>query len=426
MRRVAVVGGGITGLVAAWSLARRDVAVTLYEASDRLGGKIAIGSLSGVAIELGPDAVLARIPEARQLVAELGLEPEVVHPATGAASVWARGRLRPLPEGLVLGVPGRLLPVARSGILSPLGLARAGLDLVLPRRVTDDPSVADVIGGRFGAEVLDRLVDPLVSGINAGRADRLSLRSVAPDVAVVAEGSRSLLLGLRRRPPPDPTTPVFLSLRGGLQRLVDRLGEALVANGVELRVGSPVTELPDADAVVVTVPAPAAADLVGVGELRTIEYASVALATLALPPVALRGSGFLVPRSEGWLMTAATFVSSKWPQRSPDGRVLVRCSAGRFGDDRAMQLDDETLVRTLHDELRRAVPVGDPIEWRVDRWPDSFPQAEPGHLAKVARIEAALPRHVVVAGAAYRGVGIGSCIRQARAAAERAYVVAHA
>ena len=426
MRRVAVVGGGITGLVAAWDLAGRGVPVSLFEGTDRLGGKIATGALSGVALELGPDAVLARIPEARGLMAELGLGGEVVHPATGSASVWARGRLRPLPDGLVLGVPGRLLPVARSGILSPVGMARAGLDLVLPRRVADDPSVAEVIGGRFGAEVLDRLVDPLVSGINAGRADRLSLRSVAPDVATVSEGSRSLLLGLRRRPPPDPTTPVFLSLRGGLQRLVDRLAEGLVDRGVELRLGAPLDALPDADAVVVAVPAFAAAGLVGVEELRTIEYASVALVTMALPPVALEGSGFLVPRSEGWLMTAATFVSTKWPQRTPEGRVLVRCSAGRFGDDRAMRLDDETLARALHDELRRAVPVGEPLEWRVDRWPDSFPQAEPGHLAKVARIEAALPAHVVLAGAAYRGVGIGSCIRQARAAAARAYVLMNA
>lgn len=424
MRSVAVVGGGITGLVAAWDLAGRGHDVTVYEASDRLGGKIRTATFAGVPTETGPDAVLARVPWAAQLVDELGLGAEVVHPATGAASVWARGRLRPLPEGLVLGVPGRLLPVARSGILSPLGMARAGLDLVLPRRRYDDPSVADVIGGRFGREVLERLVDPLVSGINAGRADRLSLDVVAPDVAEVARTNRSLLLALRRRPPTDRRAPVFLSVAGGLARLVARLADALADRGVAVRTGTPVTALPDADAVVLTVPAFVAADLVGGpagDELRAIEYASVSLATMTLPAVPLEGSGFLVPRREGWLMTAGTFVSTKWPDRALEGRVMVRCSAGRFGDDRHRDLDDDELVARLHRELSRAVDLrgGRPIEWRVDRWPRSFPQSEPGHLARVARIEGALPAHVFVAGAAYRGVGIASCIRQARQVAER-------
>lgn len=425
MSTVAVVGGGITGLATAWDLSGRGCDVVLYEASERLGGKIRTAPFAGVATEAGPDAVLARVPWAAQLVSELGLDGEVVHPATGRASIWSRGRLRPLPDGLVLGVPGRLLPVARSGILSPLGLARAGLDLVLPKREVDDPSVAAVIGGRFGGEVLARLVDPLVSGINAGRADRLSLEVVAPDVAAAARDNRSLLLALRKRPPVDRTRPVFLSLAGGLQRLVDRLGEALCERGVDVRTGAPVASLPDADAVVLTVPAFAAADLVGGragDELRAVEYASVSLATMTYPAVRLDGSGFLVPRPEGWLMTAGTFVSSKWPERTPDGgRVMIRCSAGRFGDDRHLDLDDAALVDRLHGELSRAVDLGgaSPLEWRVDRWPRSFPQSEPGHLARVARIEDALPRNVFVAGAAYRGVGIASCIRQSRQVAER-------
>jgi oxygen-dependent protoporphyrinogen oxidase len=424
MTSVAVVGGGITGLAAAWDLSGRGHAVTVYEASDRLGGKIRTAPFAGVPTEAGPDAVLARVPWAAQLVSELGLDREVVHPATGSASIWSRGTLRPLPDGLVLGVPGRLLPVARSGILSPLGMARAGLDVVLPKRAMDDPSVADVIAGRFGREVLDKLVDPLVSGINAGRADRLSIEVVAPDVAAAARDNRSLLLALRKRPPVDRTKPVFLSLAGGLQRLVARLEEALRERGVDVRTGTPITSLPDADAVVLTVPAFAAAEVVGgraADELRGIEYASVSLATMTYPAVPLAGSGFLVPRSEGWLMTAGTFVSTKWPARRPDGQVMIRCSAGRFGDDRHLELDDAALVDRLHAELSRAVDLrgARPIEWRVDRWPRSFPQSEPGHLARVARIEDALPANVFVAGAAYRGVGIASCIRQAREIAAR-------
>lgn len=424
MTRVAVVGGGITGLAVAWDLSNRGHDVTLFEASDRLGGKIRTDPFAGVATEAGPDAMLARVPWAAQLVSELGLDGEVVHPATGAASIWSRGRLRPLPDGLVLGVPGRLLPVARSGILSPLGLARAGLDVVLPKRSVDDPSVADVIGGRFGREVLDRLVDPLVSGINAGRADRLSIAAVAPDVAAAARDHRSLLLALRKRAPVDRSAPVFLSLQGGLQRLVDRLADALRERDVEIRTATPLTSLPDVDAAVLTVPAFAAADLVGgaaADGLRAIEYASVSLATMTYSTVPLEGSGFLVPRSAGWMMTAGTFVSTKWPARAPDGKVMIRCSAGRFGDDRHLELDDAALVERLHDELQRAVDLrgASPIEWRVDRWPRSFPQSEPGHLDRVAGIEEALPRGVFVAGAAYRGVGIASCIRQARQVAER-------
>lgn len=439
MTRVAVVGGGITGLATAWRLASMPdpPEVVVHEASERFGGKIATSTFAGVATETGPDAMLARVPWASALVHELGLSAEVVHPATSKASVWARGKLRPLPEGLLLGVPGRLGPLARSGILSPLGMLRAGLDVVLPPSgepaVPGDPSIAETIGGRFGPEVVERLVDPLLSGINAGRADRLSLSMVAPDVAAVASKHRSLLLALRDRPPPDPTQPVFLAVRGGLSRLVDRLVESLRDKGVTLRTGDALTALPDAGAVVLTVPAFAAAPLVGgdaARELEAIEYASVALVTLAYADGELDlpadTSGFLVPRREGWLMTAATFVSAKWPERKPDGVTVIRCSAGRIHDERPAHLDDAALVARLAGELSKATGIeGEPEEWRVDRWPRSFPQFEPGHLARVERIEAALPPHVVVAGAAYRGVGIASCIRQAEDAAVRAYALAH-
>lgn len=434
--RVAVVGGGITGLVAALGIARLAArpSVTLYEAADRLGGKIRTGELCGLPVEAGPDAILARVPWGTELIERLGLAPDAVHPATGRAYVWARGCPRPLPEGLVLGVPAQLAGVARSGILSPAGLARAGLDLVLPRRAGrrgTDPSVAELIGGRFGHEVLDRLVDPLISGINAGRADRLSLRSVAPDVAAVADWSRSLLLGLRRRPPADAGRPVFVSLRGGLGVLVERLAAQLRADGVAVRTGAPLDALPDADAVVVAVPAPTAARLVepvcpaAAAELAAIAHASVALATFAYPRARvshpLDAAGLLVPRSTGWLMTAATFVTSKWPHLAPPGRVVIRASSGRFGDDRPMALDDDALAAALHRELATALGItGEPEAVRIDRWPEAFPQYEPGHADRVARIEAALAEtapHVVVAGAALRGVGIASCIRQGHEAA---------
>ena len=421
---VQVVGGGITGLATAWYLREAGAAVTLYEAGERLGGKIQTGDLDGVPVELGPDTFLARVPWAVDLCRALGLEDELVAPATGKAYVWTRGRLRPLPSGTVLGVPARLRPLARSGIVSPRGLARAAADLVLPHRpLSDDPSVAEVVGGRFGRDVVDRLVEPLIGGIHAGRADRLSLAAVAPQVAgPAAAGGRSLMRALRKAPP-GGGGPVFLGLRGGLARLVDRLVERL--DGVDIRLGEPLTDLPPGP-VVVTVPAYAAAPLLpaAAADLRAIEYASVATVTLAYPPDALRGpldgSGFLVPRIDGRLMTACTWLTSKWPDvaAAAGGRVLLRVSAGRAGDDRALALDDATLAARLHTELEEAMGLRrDPDEAVVTRWPRSFPQYDVGHQARVARIEAALPPGAVVAGAAYRGVGIAACIQQAQQAA---------
>ncbi|HEX6595493.1 MAG TPA: protoporphyrinogen oxidase [Acidimicrobiales bacterium] len=427
---VAVVGGGITGLATAWFLRQTapDVPVTLYEAGDRLGGKIGTASLAGVPVERGPDTFLARVPWAVELCRRLDLEDDLVEPATSRAYVWTRGALRPLPAGTVLGVPARLSPLARSGIVSNAGLARAAADLVLPRqRKGEDPSVDAVVSGRFGREVTERLVEPLIGGIHAGRADRLSLTAVAPQIAGAAKSSRSLLRGLRRLAP-SPGGPVFLGLKGGLGTLVDRLAERL--DGVDVRPGTTVSSLADLDAraAVCTLPAPAAARLLPEAvatDLNAIAYASVVTVTLAYPDSALAhaldGSGFLVPRVDGRLMTACTWTSSKWPASKPDGLVLLRPSAGRIGDDRALALDDAALVDRLHDELVEAMGMRErPVEWLVTRWPNAFPQYELGHQARVARIDATLPPGVVLAGAPYRGVGIAACIRDAELAAAKA------
>lgn len=449
--RVAVVGGGIAGLATAWYVSRdAAVDVVLMEAGKRPGGKIRTEALDGTSIESGPDTFLARVPWAVDLCRALGLGDDLVEPATGKAFVWARGRLRPLPDGQVLGVPINLAALLRSGIVSPAGTARAALDLVSPRsRFPPDPSVADVVGARMGAEVLDALVEPLIGGINAGRADRLSLRATAPQVADALNSGRSLALGLRRRRrTEDASGPVFLGLRGGMERLVDRLRGSL--GGAHLRMGTRaerVERQPDrgyrvactpgpdvaADAVVVATPAFAAAHLLrGIStevarELDRISYASVVVTTLGYEPGAVRrsldGSGFLVPRREGWLTTACTWSTTKWPALGESGLTLLRSSAGRFGDDRALDLDDDALIDRLHRELDQALGLAErPVTTLVTRWPQGFPQYEPGHGARVARIERALDQAlpgVVVTGAAYRGLGIAACIRDAEATAER-------
>jgi len=231
---IAVVGGGITGLATAYHLVRQCEGVppqiTLIEAGDRLGGKIRTEAFAGLAVDLGPEAFVAQGPEVRELCRELGLEEELEAPATSKTYVWTRGRLRALPGGLVYGVPTSAGALARSGILSLPGIARAGLDLLLPRQqVPPDPSVMQVIGSRLGREVVERLVEPLLGGIHAGRADSLSLESIASSLAAAAKRHRSLMLGLRSvRPGKEAqSSPMLLGITGGLERLVERLHQAL-------------------------------------------------------------------------------------------------------------------------------------------------------------------------------------------------------
>jgi protoporphyrinogen/coproporphyrinogen III oxidase len=434
--KVVVVGAGIAGLATAWYLQQAGVDVVVLDASDRAGGKVRTGELDGVALDVGPDTFLGRMPWATELCRELGLADDLVAPAATQAWLWSRSQLRPLPDGLALGVPLKPLALARSGVISPEGLARAGLDVVLPQlKPRADPSVADVIGGRLGSEVLDRLVDPLIGGINAGRSDRLSMAAVAPDLFAAHRRHRSLILGLRgeRRKTPPSDAPLFLGLRGGMERLTSTLAASLDVKtstaveavgkaesgslAVAVRGGGAL----DADAVVLAVPAAVAAPMLRTASAKAADalaqtrYASVAVATLAYRPEdiarPLDGSGFLVPRVDGRLLTACTWFSSKWPDVRPGGLVLLRCSAGRDGDERIRELDDNELVLQFP-----------PAESVVTRWPNAFPQYDVGHLGRVDAVQRTLARQlpgVTVVGASYRGVGIASCVRQAKETAGR-------
>ena len=447
MTRVAVVGGGITGLAAAWEVLSSGADVEVFEASNRLGGRIVTEDVGGRPIDLGPDAFLARVPHALDLCRELDLGGELVHPVSEGAAIWARGRLRTLPRSLVLGAPtgpGDLASLVRAGLLTPVGAARAALDLVRPAtQWGDDPSVGEVVAGRFGRELHGGLVDPLVGGIHAGSSDLLSARAAAPQIADAAR-SRSLMRGLRgvraaaaqAGGVAEGPAPLFASLRGGLGRLVERLEERLRAGGADVTTGARIHRAPvdGFDATILATPAPVTAGLVAAaspdaaGELRAVDYASVALVVLVYPVEAvgraLPGTGFLVPATEGRLLTACSFASSKWPHWAAPGDVVLRASAGRWGDERALALGDDELCERLHREVAAAAGlVGDPRTNRVARWERAFPQYRPGHLARVARAEVALARDlpaVTLAGAAYRGVGIAACVAQGRAAARRA------
>ena len=449
--RIAVVGGGMSGLVSAYALQKRlgdEVDVTVLEAAERVGGKIRTREVSGVACEAGADAFITRAPELRMLVDELGLGEEIVTPASGAY-VWSGGRLRAIPPGGLGGVPDRIGPVVRSRLLSLAGLMRAGFDLVAPRtRLAEDPSVGQLVRLRFGNEVFDRLVDPLLGGIYAGTADDLSAASTVPDLAEIARDNRSLFLGLRRRRLASSSAalsgPPLVSVRGGLSRIVDalaaRLGSGVVTGAETVAVeqhGSGFTVRTaehsyDVDAVVLATPAFVSADLVAgldpelAAELRGIPYAGVANVTFAYSidaaPALPAGTGFLVPSSAGEFLVGCTWVTQKWPYLRDHGVVIVRGLVGRAGDQRWQAMDDEQLTAAVREGLARITGSDpDPIDVAVQRWPGALPQYLVGHGARLERIDARVAAHpgLHLTGAGYRGVGLAACVAQAIATAAR-------
>jgi oxygen-dependent protoporphyrinogen oxidase len=451
-RHVVVVGGGVSGLAAAWFLRRQgpsDLRVTVLEQSDRPGGKLRGGELAGVPVDQGAEALLLRRPEAADLCAAVGLELE---PAmTSAAAVWSRGSMRPLPDGTVMGVPGDLRALAASGLLTSREMSRIPLDAWLPRpRLRDDVAVGRYVRARLGAAVVDRLVEPLLGGVYAGRADELSLEATLPQVAAYARRHRSLLAAVRAaRAERDgsPAGPVFGAPRGGVARLVPALA---AASGADVRTGTTVRELrrvedgwlvttgstrdPEAvaaDAVVVAVPAAPAARLLrdevphAAAELSQVRSASVAVVGLAFPATAFptppQGSGFLVPPVDGRAVKAVTFTSRKWGwyRDAAAGLVLLRASLGRVGEEAVLQRADPELVELALVDLGDALGVTDPpVDATVTRWGGGLPQYAVGHRVRVERVRQAVSAvpGLAVCGATYDGVGVPACI----ATAERA------
>lgn len=439
--RIGIVGAGIAGLAAAHEVLQQGHTPVVFDADARVGGKLRTEPFADALVDLAPDSFLARRPEAVQLCTELGLRDRLVPPAATHAYVYARGRLREMPKGLVLAAPTDMGALARSGILSGWGMARAALEPYLPGSpLRDDEALGAVTRRRYGDEVTEKLINPLVGGINAGDVDHLSIDTVAPQIAAAARKDRSLVRALRGTPaPPTSNDPVFLTLPGGLEGLVEALVKELADGGGELHRGDPVTSITatqiaspsgthDVQGIVLATPTYVSAPLVeplapGVASaLGSVPYASVAMALLAYDtPRRLDASGYLVPRTEGLLLTAASWASSKWAHLARPGRVLIRASAGRFGDERAMDLDDPTLVERLRADLAATMDLRDePSAVRVQRWPRSFPQFPPGHQARIAAAQdelTAVAPTVAVAGAAISGVGIPACISSGRAAA---------
>jgi protoporphyrinogen/coproporphyrinogen III oxidase len=452
-KRVAIIGGGIAGLAAAVRL--RDLTapgteIIVYEQSGALGGKLRTGRLGGVPTERGAESFLMAAPDGGEsaalgLVERLGLGDALRHPAAIPAALSIGGDLTPIPGGTLVGVPGDL---SKLGAVARPATDRdhdAGRPLLAAGA---DVAVGGLVRERYGDEVVDRLVDPLLGGVYAGRADRLSLAVTMPQLARTARVEHTLQAAVRAAQAQSrrvPGRPIFGALEGGMSRLV---AAAATTSGARISLGLPVREMTrtrdgwrlvlgpapapqvdEVDAVVLAVPSRAAARLLtGVAPeaaeaLGVLDYASVALAGLAFPPGTPLPelSGFLVPPSEGTLVKAATFFTRKWSHLTgAAGPVLVRASLGRAGEAERLQFDDAELLERAHRELSELIgaPLPPPAETFLQRWGGGLPQYEPGHLDRVAIARAGLPPGLALAGAAVDGVGIPACVASGERAAE--------
>lgn len=452
-KHVVITGGGITGLSAAFYLqkaASETITITLVEADSRLGGKIQTDRSNGSVIETGPDSFLERKQSAAQLVKDVGLEEELVRNKTGQAYVLNDDTLYPIPKGAVMGIPIALSPFLETKLFSAAGKLRAGADLLLPRSNAEgDISAGNFFRRRLGNELVDRLIEPLLSGIYAGDLDRLSLSATFPQFLDVEQRARSLMKGMRQsrgKPSSSPKTKgQFLTLKHGLQSLVDAVEEQLA--NVNILKGTSAEQIKkqdngytvdlqdgkhlDADAVISTLPHPVHESILPsypfLQSLSDIDATTVATVVMAFPESAVNidqeGTGFVVSRKANYTITACTWTHKKWPHTTPDGKVLLRCYVGRAGHEGIVEESDETIVQTALSDLNRVVRIkGGPEFYKITRWRQAMPQYIVGHNQWLEQLRNGLRRDlpgVFLAGASYEGVGIPDCIDQGKQAVEQ-------
>ncbi|MDB5083544.1 MAG: protoporphyrinogen oxidase [Bacilli bacterium] len=461
--QVAIIGGGITGLSAAYYIEKRirenglNARCVLLEADSQLGGKVQTKKRDGFVMEKGPDSFLARKRAAVNLIRELGMEQDLVgtNPAGRKSYILHKGELHRIPAGLSIGVPTQFVPFATTKLLSMAGKVRAGFDLLLPRGLSGDQSLGQFLERRLGKEVVDRIAEPLLAGIYAGDLRKLSLRATFPQYETLERKYGSLIRGMLAQAKAEKTPAqneqggvseggsvlpqsAFLSLKGGLSQLVNRLAESLQLTDihtlakvesieicpegyrVNVQNGDPVA----ADAVVLTAPAYEVAKVLGntmeADPLEKIPYVSVATVILAYPQdefnFPLAGSGFVVPRSEGRTITACTWVSNKWLHTAPPGHVLIRCYVGRSGDESIVDESDEEIIKRVRHDLAEVMQIqSEPLFSLVTRWKQAMPQYTVGHLDRIEAFrDKAAAKHpgLFFGGAGFTGLGIPDCIVQ--------------
>jgi len=458
--RVSIIGGGITGLTAAFYLQKEiqekalPIEFQLIESSDRLGGKIETYYRDGFVIERGPDSFLERKASAAQLATDVGLRGELVHNNAGQAYILQNDRLLPIPEGAVMGIPTRLAPFAFTSLISPAGKLRAAADLVLPRTSSEeDESVGHFFRRRLGDEVIENLIEPLLSGVYAGNIDNLSLMSTFPQFAQLEKKYRSLILAMKntRQEPKVPGKPqgIFLTLKSGLQSLVERIERLLpkqsIIKGASLQRVEKTTDgyllhlsngqVIDTHAVIMTLPhritQKILSSVIDVGTISHTVPTSVATVALAFANKAVQlkqeGTGFVVPRRMDYTITACTWTHKKWPHTTPEGKALLRCYVGRAGNDAIVDQSDEEMIRIVLKDLKRIIAISDDPEFFcITRLKNSMPQYEVGHRQRLNQVLERMETHfpgVFLAGASYAGIGLPDCMDQGKKAV--ADVIAH-
>jgi oxygen-dependent protoporphyrinogen oxidase len=456
MKRIAIIGGGISGLSAAYGLEKQrragaEVEYALYESSPRLGGVLVTDNVDGCIVEAGPDSFLTEKPWAMDLCEELGLADQLIgsNDSDRKTYIVTRGKLIEMPDGLMFMVPTKILPT----VLSPLFSWKTKLRMARewfhpPHKANSDETVASLVERHYGPEMVDLLADPLLSGVYGGEASQLSVRAVLARFAEMEAKHGSLgraMLAARKNATQNGSRPLFTSLREGMQQMIDALvatlpKEALSTNA-QVQAVSPENgswivsagfDTDQFDAVILAVPTQAAANLLGrasaelASELRGITYSSSVTVALgydkkvrdSLP----QGFGFLVPRSEGKRMLAATFVHNKFPHRAPDDRALLRCFLGGARDEQILSLSDEEILQKVRDELKQIIGLSaEPLFKRVFKWKGAMAQYGVGHLERLQRIDNLLQRlpGLALAGNGYNGIGVPDCVRTGTEAAAK-------
>ena len=457
MKRIAIVGGGISGLAAAFALEERrragdSLEYAVYESGPRFGGVLATDQVDGCLVEAGPDSFLTEKPWAADLCRRLGIEDQLIGSNDGGRKTYilVKGKLTPMPDGLMFMVPTRLAPTLLSTLFSPATKFRMMREWRFsPRPSRNDESVAALVDRHYGAEMVERLADPLLSGVYGGEAAQLSVRAVLPRFVEMESkyGSlgRGMLAARKNVKTVQSALPIFSSLKGGMQQLAEALVARLPVD--VLRVISRVQAVQKQDrgwvvsagyasdqfdAVIVATSATAAAPLFEItsaelaSELKAIPYSSSMTVALGFDnevrATLPAGFGFLVPRSEGKRMLAATFVHNKFSHRAPEDRALIRCFLGGTRDEAVLQLPDDEILGIVREELRQILGLNaEPVFTRIYRWKGAMAQYIVGHLERLQRIESLAKQlpGLALAGNAYRGIGVPDCVRSGEEAAQQ-------
>jgi len=459
-QKVVIIGGGIAGITTAYYLQKKareqglNIDCQLLEASHKLGGKIQTTKRDGFVIEKGPDSFLARKQSASRLAKEVGLADKLIANTSGKSYVLVRDKLHPMPGGAIMGIPTQIAPFVTSGLFSPVGKLRAGLDFVLPRsEKKGDQSLGEFFRRRLGDEVVENLIEPLLSGIYAGDIDQLSLMTTFPQFHQVEQKHRSLILGMKHSAPskqPRTKTPakkqgMFLTVSTGLQSFVDAVEAKLNQGSVKMGIRVEHIEKGDsnyqltlsngttmsADSVVVATPHGAASSMFSqypfLDSFKEMPSTSVATVAMAFPESAIKndidGTGFVVSRNSDYTITACTWTHKKWPHSTPKGKVLLRCYVGRAGDEAIVEQSDDEIIKVVLDDLNKTMNISSSPEFSiVSRWKEAMPQYTVGHLERLQAIDQAMQNElpgVFLAGASYRGLGIPDCIDQGEEAVEK-------